>query len=104
MRKQDLITLLVWASGSFALALAVALPVSLNATDGGNNVKPKISQATLIVNGVELSVVEDSSPATQPTTQPSDVTVRFKLVAANRSDATQTIPATVSVYQTSGQI
>lgn len=61
MRRRDWITMFVWAGGTFAVALAAALPVSLNATDGIAPLKPQIAQAAIINNGVELSVVEDNS-------------------------------------------
>ena len=67
MHGKRVIELLIWAAGTFGLALALGLPGTTNAVDDSKMslVARNMAKSRVTVNGIELSVTQEI-PATQP--------------------------------------
>ncbi|HUB24865.1 MAG TPA: hypothetical protein VL992_05495 [Tepidisphaeraceae bacterium] len=92
MARRDILTAAVWAVGTFALALAVVLPVGLTAADSPA-ARPTIARPTLSVNGIRLSV-DVVGPASQ-------FPMKLKVTADNPGKSAAAASFTVTVYEQS---
>jgi hypothetical protein len=98
MPRSNLLSTATWAVGSFSLALALSLPLTLNAVDRPDSyaLAEIIPNPKLGVNGIELSVV--SRP---PTTQPSSGgAFQFTLRAVNTNKSAATANWTMRLTST----
>ena len=85
LRRQIALTAL-WAGGTFALIMALAIPATSNAVDDSNSpgLVATILTPELTVNGVELTVTQDT-PTTQPSQTPGQI--KFTVRAKNKTAA-----------------
>jgi hypothetical protein len=86
MLRRKMAMTALWAGGTFALALAVAIPATSNAVDDSNSpgLVATILTPQLTVNGVELTVTQDT-PTTQPSQAPGQI--KFTVRAKNKTAA-----------------
>ena len=92
--RSRLITLIVWAAGTFALALACGIPAVSNAVNesGAAGWTTTVLNPRICANGIELTVTT-ADPATQPSQgagHESNQVVKFVVRALNLTDRSAT--------------
>jgi hypothetical protein len=83
MWRSRLITLIVWAAGTFALALACGIPAVSDAVNdsGASGWTTNILNPRLTINGIEFTVTT-ADPATPPRARLSNPTASLRLWCA----------------------
>jgi hypothetical protein len=96
MLRQQLLSTLIWAAGSFGVVLGVGLPSASQAVNQppATPLVQMVRAPRITVNGIELTV-EQAGPATRQSVQTSHQPIIFRLRARNSSTAAATADFTL---------